>query len=138
MPAIFPNQEWQQAFQQKLNTDEKYAHIARNWEGDMTIQIEPSGPLIEPVSIYLDLWHGKCRAIVELSAPEERQAAYILSASYEDLAKVLTGELYIMQALLTRKLKLDGDMAYVMRNVPVVLDFVRCAQETTQATGKLE
>jgi hypothetical protein len=31
--------------------------------------------------------------------------------------------------MITRNLRVDGSMAYMMRNVPVVLDFVRCAQE---------
>ena len=38
-------------------------------------------------------------------------------------------ELDPMQAMITRKLRVQGSMAYMMRNVPVVLDFVRCAQE---------
>jgi putative sterol carrier protein len=33
--------------------------------------------------------------------------------------------------MLTRKLKVKGNMAVMMRNVPVVLDFVRCAREVT-------
>jgi len=36
-----------------------------------------------------------------------------------------------MQAMLTRKLGVQGNMAVMMRSVPVVLDFVRCAREVT-------
>ena len=36
-----------------------------------------------------------------------------------------------MQAMMTRKLNVQGSMAMMMRNVPVVLDFVRCAREVT-------
>ena len=35
------------------------------------------------------------------------------------------------QAMLTRKLGVKGNMAVMMRNVPTVLDFVRCAGEVT-------
>jgi putative sterol carrier protein len=38
-----------------------------------------------------------------------------------------------MQALMTRKLHVQGNMATLMRNVPTVLDFVRCAREVTDA-----
>jgi hypothetical protein len=31
-----------------------------------------------------------------------------------------------MQAMITRRLKVEGSMAYMLRNVPTVLDFVRC------------
>jgi len=33
--------------------------------------------------------------------------------------------------MMTRRLHVQGSMAYMMRNVPVVLDFVRCAREVT-------
>jgi hypothetical protein len=33
-----------------------------------------------------------------------------------------------MQAMLTRRLQVSGNMAYILRNVPVVLDFVRCCR----------
>jgi len=36
-----------------------------------------------------------------------------------------------MQAMMTRRLQVEGSMAYMMRNVPTVLDFVRCAREVT-------
>jgi putative sterol carrier protein len=54
-----------------------------------------------------------------------------MRASYENIAKILKGELDPMQALMTRKLHVEGNMALVMRNVPVVLDFVRCVKEVT-------
>jgi hypothetical protein len=36
-----------------------------------------------------------------------------------------------MQALLTRKIGVQGNMAVLMRNVPTVLDFVRCCRDVT-------
>jgi hypothetical protein len=38
-----------------------------------------------------------------------------------------------MQALLTRKLSVHGNMAVLMRSVPTVLDFVRCCREVTDS-----
>jgi putative sterol carrier protein len=34
-----------------------------------------------------------------------------------------------MQAMMTRRLQVAGNMAYILRNVPVVLDFVRCCRQ---------
>jgi hypothetical protein len=36
-----------------------------------------------------------------------------------------------MQALMGRVVHVKGDMILIMRNVPTVLDFVRCCQEIT-------
>ncbi len=130
MAHKFPSAEWLQALKDKLNSDENYARVAKNWEGDIMFNIEPEGPLPEPMELYIDLWHGKCRrAFIVESKDEKLKPAYILSAPYGNFQRVLNSELDPMQAMITRKLRVQGSMAYMMRNVPVVLDFVRCAQE---------
>ena len=131
MGYTFPGPEWLKALDQKLNSDEKYAQIARKWEGDMLIVIEPSGPIKEQLFYYLDLWHGTCRKAEILPEIGGIKPAFILTASYENLVKIVKGDLDPMQAMMTRKLKVQGNMAVMMRNVPVVLDFVRCAREVT-------
>jgi putative sterol carrier protein len=132
--AQFPSSEWIAALMEKLNSDERYAQIASKWEGDMRIILEPSGPLTETETYYLDLWHGKCRAAFKETDPENRKPAFILKAPYENFARIVTGNLDAMQALMTRKLGVQGNMAVLMRSVPTVLDFVRCAREVTTST----
>jgi hypothetical protein len=39
----------------------------------------------------------------------------------------------VMQALMTRMVSIQGSMAYMMRNVPTIIDFVRCCQEVTHS-----
>jgi putative sterol carrier protein len=131
MSAIFPSMEWLNELDAKLNNDERYAGIAKNWEGDMTIVIEPEGNLKERKIFYLDLWHGKCRGVAELKDASEKKAAFVLTSSYENIKRIMTGKLDPMQAMLTRKLSVKGNMAVMMRSVPTVLDFVRCAREIT-------
>lgn len=131
MSAVFPTDEWLKRFEEKLNSDEQYAKIAKKWEGDLTFVIEPEGNLKERMILYLDLWHGKCRSTAILEEIGEKEPAFVLKAGYGNFAKVLLGELDPMQAMMTRKLQIQGSMAYMMRNVPVVLDFVRCAREIT-------
>jgi putative sterol carrier protein len=131
----FPSKEWIMAFKDKLNSDEKYAHIARKWEGDIMFEIEPEGALEEKFLLYTDLWHGKCRDafVIENENQDVHHPSYILSAPYGNFIRILNGELDPMQAMITRKLRVRGSMAYMMRNVPVALDFVRCAQELESA-----
>lgn len=133
MSHVFPSAEWLVAFKDKLNSDPKYAQTAKNWEGDMDFTIEPGGPLKETMVMYLDLWHGECRSAHVVAPGEDKQAAaFVLAASYDQYVRILKGELDPIQAMLTRKLKVKGNMAYMMRNVPVVLDFVRCLREVTE------
>jgi putative sterol carrier protein len=131
MPYKFPSAEWLQALKEKLNSDERYARIASKWEGDLMFHIEPDGHFTETQYFYLDLWHGKCRGafIPEETKLLDYKPVFVLKAPFGNFIRLLRGELDPMQAMITRKLKVQGSMAYMMRNVPVVLDFVRCAQE---------
>ena len=131
MSAIFPSIEWLQGLEEKLNSDEKYAKVAQNWEGDMACVLEADERLSETAILYLDLWHGKCREIGILNDINEKKPAFVLTASYTNFLRVLQGDLDPMQAMLTRKLGVKGNMAVMMRSVPTVLDFVRCAREVT-------
>jgi putative sterol carrier protein len=131
MAAIFPNEEWLQSLKDYLNSNEKYARIARKWEGDLVFDIKADGALEEDLVIYLDLWHGECRDAYYIPTGEEMEATFTLSAPFSNFVRVLKGELDPMQAMMTRKLAIQGSMAYMMRNVPTVLEFVRCAQKVT-------
>jgi len=132
--AKFPTAEWVESLQTKLNSDEHYAQVAKNWEGDMRFIVDPGGPLTETVLFYLDLWHGKCRDACMETEYSDRKAAFVLRAPYDQFIRVLLGELDPMQAMLTRKLSVAGSMAVMMRNIPTVLDFVRCCREVTTST----
>jgi putative sterol carrier protein len=132
MTAIFPSAEWLAALQSKLNSDERYAHIARAWEGDLFFFISPSEALTEELTFYLDLWHGKCRSVSYAPAPADHpKPTFTLRASYSDIKEILTGRLSPMTAMMTNRLRVQGNLGYMMRNVPTVLDFVRCATEVT-------
>jgi putative sterol carrier protein len=130
--AQFPSSEWLQSLKTKLNSDEKYAQIAKKWEGDLFFFIEPEGSLKEQLTFYLDLWHGTCRSVDYNPDPENyAEPVFTLRATYSNIAAVLTGQLDPMTAMMTNKLKVKGSLGYMMRNVPTVLDFVRCAREVT-------
>ncbi|MEW6403585.1 MAG: SCP2 sterol-binding domain-containing protein [Chloroflexota bacterium] len=131
MSAIFPSEEWLRGLETKLNSDEHYADIAKNWEGDVVIVIEPSGNLNRETAFYLDLWHGQCRKAEFQPDLASHSPVFTLTANYDNVKDIMTGKLNPMTAMMTMKLKVKGNLGYMMRNVPTVLDFVRCAQEVT-------
>ena len=129
----FPSAEWMQLIKYKLNNDEKYAQIAKNWEGDLRLIIEPDTSLPELIWLYFDLWHGTCRDAYIEDQTSTKKPVFILVAPYGNFIKILSGEVGAMQGLMTRMVSVRGSMAYMMRNVPTVLDFVRCCQEVTHS-----
>jgi putative sterol carrier protein len=131
--ARFPTTEWLQTLIDKLNADERYAQIARNWEGDLAFVIDPGGALTAETMFYLDLWHGKCRDAYMIDGTQQIKPVFTLKAPYENYVRLLKGEIEPMQALLTRKISVQGNMAILMRSVPTILDFVRCCREITDS-----
>ncbi len=130
--ANFPTPEWMLAIKDKLNSDEKYAGIAKNWEGDVRFILEPDDSLKTAMWLYFDLWHGTCPEAYVEDQTSNKTPAFVFSAPYTKFVKILSGDLGVIQALISRILNIKGSMAYMMRNVPTVLDFVRCCQEVTE------
>ena len=133
MAAEFPSQAWVDKLVEILNRDTRYAEIARKWEGDLLFVIKPDSPGATggaPSHVYLDLWHGTCRSGRFFDAGEAGlpQPAFTMTAVLAQFQRILGGELDPMQAMMTRRLQVAGNMAYILRNVPVVLDFVRCCR----------
>jgi putative sterol carrier protein len=131
MAPEFPSLEWLQVLQEKLNHDDHYAEVAKNWEGDIVMIVDPQGKVTEQQNFYFDLWHGKCRHVEMNIDLDAHKPAFSLRAPFENYTAILTGKIDPMAALMTNKLHVKGSLAYMMRNVPTVLDFVRCAKEVT-------
>ncbi|RPI34583.1 MAG: hypothetical protein EHM70_02395 [Chloroflexota bacterium] len=129
--ATFPSAEWLVALKDKLNSDAGYARIAQKWEGDLLFIIEPGGSLQNKLTYYIDLWHGACRDAYVVNEGEAPKAAFVLKGTYENFTRVMKGDLDPLQAMLTRRLGMQGNMVVMMRSVPTVLDFVRCCREVT-------
>jgi putative sterol carrier protein len=114
--AIFATQEWLDEIAKLLNDDPAYAEGAKDWEGDFLYIIEPDEVEPNPGYYYIDLYHGKCRKAVILKDPSEVKAEFELSATYSVWKKILSGELDGNKAMMTRKMKLKGNITKVMRN----------------------
>lgn len=133
MSLPFPSAQWLDALIDVLNTDERYAEVAHKWEGDIFVVIDPddsSGTQNSPLAYYLDLWHGTCRGgeYFEPLGEIVREPTFVFRATMTNILKIFSAELDPIQAMLTRRLNVEGNMAYLLRNVPTVLDFIRCCR----------
>ena len=131
MPIPFPSDPWVKAMMADLNASSAYLDAAKNWEGDFYFIIEPGGSLEKPVTLYMDLFHGKCREAFEVADPDGKKPAFRLSGPVANWKKVMTKKLDPMQAMMTGQLKLQGNMAIVMRNV-------RAAKELVESCTRID
>ncbi len=122
MAYKFPSPEWVAEFENQINTSDAYANAAKTWEGDISLVIEGSA------GIYLDLWHGKCRSAEYLADPSgHSKPEFTITADMEKWKKVLAGKLDPVQGMVTRQIKLDGNLVKIMKNVKAAQELVRCA-----------
>ncbi len=131
MSLPFPSDAWIKAMMADLNASNAYLEAAKNWEGDFYFIVEPGGALQKPVTLYMDLFHGKCRDAFEAADPAAKTPAFRLSGPVATWKKVMTKKLDPMQAMMTGQLKLSGPMAVVMRNV-------RAAKELVESCTRIE
>jgi len=127
MPYLFPSAEWVAQLQEAINHSAAYASSAKTWEGDFYFIVEPGGGLTEPVKIYLDLWHGQCREAYLVQGEDDKKPEFIIAGPLETYRQIFSKKLDPIQALMSRKLKLQGNMGKVMRAVKATLDLVNCA-----------
>ncbi|RIK40656.1 MAG: hypothetical protein DCC55_14375 [Chloroflexi bacterium] len=121
MAYKFPGREWVDEFVAEINQSDAYANAAKMWEGDVLLVIENHS------GVYLDLWHGECRGAEYVEDPAARGAEFVISASLEKWQKVLAGKLDPVQGMMTRQIKLDGNLVKIMKNVKAAQELVRCA-----------
>ncbi|MGA9351355.1 MAG: SCP2 sterol-binding domain-containing protein [Anaerolineae bacterium] len=118
--------EWIKALQVDINQSEPYAKAAEQWEGDFYFIITPEGSMTGPVIYYMDLWHGKCRDAYLVTDESEKEPVFRMAAPLSVWEKVVTKKLDVIQGLLTRQIKLKGNMAMIMRNVKAAQELVEC------------
>jgi putative sterol carrier protein len=133
MSIPFPSDAWIKAMMEDLNGSTNYLEAAKNWEGDFFFVVEPGGGLEQTVILYMDLFHGKCRSAYVLPDGAEIKPAFRLVGPVATWKKVMTRKLDPMQAMMTGQLKLQGNMAVVMRNVRAAKELVEsCTRIPTE------
>ena len=109
----------------RLNTSEEYAQAAANWEGDFAFIVEGE----TDIYLYMDLWHGRCRAAYLLEDPNNPKPAFTLATSKALWQEVLTGQLDPIKGIMRRKLKLTGNKIKVLQAPKAATAMVNAAKD---------
>jgi putative sterol carrier protein len=118
--------EWIGAFKEAINGSAAYADAAKTWEGDFYFIIDPDGAIEDEIIMYVDLWHGKCRDAFRATDRAQRDPAFVINGPESVWRKVIEKKLDPIQGLMTRQIKLKGDMVKVMKAVRAAKELVEC------------
>jgi putative sterol carrier protein len=123
---LFPSDAWAKQLQVEVNHSEAYRSSAKTWEGDFYFIVNPEKGTGAIGQLYLDLWHGECRDAFLVAGDAEKHPEFVIAGTMATYRKIFEHKLDPIQALMTRQLKLEGNMMKVMRAVKATLDLVNC------------
>ena len=123
----FATDAWIKRLGEECNRSQTYYEAARNWEGDLYFVVEPEGELTEPVYMYIDLYHGRCRQAFVPKDHTSLKPEFTISGPLSAWKQLADKKTDPIKMLLTRKLALKGNMAKVMRNVRAAHALVNCS-----------
>jgi ribonucleoside-diphosphate reductase beta chain len=102
-PTLF-SIEWIEASAHAINHHAAYRKAASNWRWPLLLQITHDDTRI--TAIYLDLYHGNCRAARIATPVDMTQAEFVLEANEAIWRQVLTGQLDPIAGIMRRQLTL--------------------------------
>jgi putative sterol carrier protein len=73
--------------------------------------------------IWLDLWHGEMREARPVAPGEVPSPRFTLTGPYAAFKEVVTGKVDVTTQIVRGKLKLRGDLGYILRNAAAVTRF---------------
>ncbi len=129
--VAFPTDAWFQALIALVAGSASYREAAANWEGDIAflIEAEPDRGLPQDAWGLLDLWHGECRGGGVVTPERGRVAAYVIRAPYSRWKEVVTGDLDPIKGMMQGKLKVEGDLPTIVREVRAASELVELTQQ---------
>ncbi|NIQ38177.1 MAG: Fis family transcriptional regulator [Proteobacteria bacterium] len=127
----FMSEAWVQRFKEEVQNSPSYKEAAKTWEGDITlvVQADPQAGIEADVHLYMDLWHGDCRDMRLVSKEEAEAAKFVITGQYDRWKQVAKGELEPIKGMMQGKLKLKGDLPYIVRYVQAAKELVTCASK---------
>jgi putative sterol carrier protein len=126
MVIRFPSDEWIKELSRQLNASEAYNKSAKGWEGDFIFICEPDEAYDDTAYLFLGLFHGKSPDAAMIASEDEREAEFVIRAPFSNWRQVIEGKLDPIQGMMTKKLKLRGNMMKIMRYPKAAQEIVSC------------
>jgi len=129
MKYKFPSDDWIKKLQEMLNSSESYQRSAKDWEGDFMFTVEPDDTYDHTTYLHLELYHGKSPGAAIVEENQLPETEFSLNAPFSTWRRVIEGKLDPIQGMMTRQLKLKGDLMKIMRYPKAAQEIVSCCAD---------
>ena len=118
--AVFPSKEWCDQAIAIVNSDPESIEASKGWKGDFGVVIEAEGALKKAFVAYAEPKDGKVqkfKVLVDADDLDEFEPAYLARAPYSVWKGLLKGTIDPVEAVLKRRIQLQGDVQQIMERM---------------------
>lgn len=124
------SEEWCRLWKDKLNDNPDFAKYNKGWEGDISgiVQADPDNNFPEERYMLLHFHDGSCLDIKMFSREEAQTCKFVMTGPYIRWYQIAKGEMDAVKAMMQGKLKLKGNLPYVVKYIKGVQEAIRTLQ----------
>lgn len=126
MSIKFGTDEWAKAAMAALNSAPAYKKAAAKWEGDFYFVVPDGNGAGNPITMYMDLWHGDCRDAFLVTDPSAKSPAFVMTAPIAVWQLVFEGKLDPIKGMMSKKLTLQGNKMKILKAPKAAVEMVNC------------
>jgi putative sterol carrier protein len=120
--------EWCNAWADEIRKSEIFPVFNKGWEGDIGcfISNDPKAKVPEDQFIYVNFNDGKVLDVRMADKEAVENCKFVISGEYVRWKQVAKGDLDAVKAMMQGKLKLKGNLPYVVKYVKGVQETIKC------------
>jgi len=130
MALRFGTQGWAEVLTQEINASSEYRNAADGWgvayNGNVLLVIEPDAKLANGLNLLIRLSGGRCQGAAFVADPHHPEAGFALRAPYSLWKDVLERKTLAATAILTGRMKVDGDKITLLKHTAAHRAMVAC------------
>jgi len=126
----FGTDAWCAALLEAVNGSSEYRNAAAKWgigfNGNLLFAFEVGSGLTSPLYLLLRLQGGRCEAARFVTGPGDPEAGFTLRAPFPVWRDILEGRTMAAAAILTGKMKVEGDTITLLRHAGANRALIHC------------
>jgi putative sterol carrier protein len=131
MPLTFGSDAWAAALAAEINASSEYRNAAAKWgdgfNGNVLLVFDADATLPSTRSLLLRLAKGVCGGAAFLDGPTHPEAGFGLRAPFTVWQDILERKTLAATAILTGKMKVEGDKMTLLKHTGAHRSLVACA-----------
>ncbi len=120
---FYGSTEWLNLFQETLNASDKYRKAAANFTARMLITTSLKG-ISKPIYVWMNQQNGEMKEWAYLASEKEKPSDYTFIADYFTWKAICQGNIDVLKAVATGKIKLKGNKFKLLKQTKTSLSLL--------------